>query len=448
MQGPRRDRWLGALLLVLAFAVGEGVAGSGLLELYLRAREYDPIFQEALLERDIAGQGLREARAGVLPVLSADVEISETSHKDRATTTQAPDPISSRRFSISLTQPIYRAAALRRIPQQHAAVRRAEAEFLAAEQALMFRLAQSVFNVLAAQDKLEFAVAERAAIERQLQQSEERRGAGLGTLTDVHDARARFADAQALEIEAQDTLDDARMIVFEITGQIPADLDRLDEAFPLVGPDRPEVEAWVQTALFQNLAVRARLEAVELAEREIKIQKAERLPRLDLVASYRTADSDARTVGDTFVQGDTDTRTGDLALRLGIPLFDGGVRSARVRTAVLRHQVALQQLELEKRRVERETRGAFRGVTSGVTRVEALNQAAFAKERALESKEEAFRAGLDTGVAVLDARRDLFSARRDFSQARYVYILNTLRLKQSTGSLGIQDLRAIAAHMN
>jgi outer membrane protein len=148
------------------------------------------------------------------------------------------------------------------------------------------------------------------------------------------------------------------------------------------------------------------------------------------------------------VAGDTDTRTGDVALRLGIPLFDGGVRSARVRSAALRHQIAMQELELEKRRVERETRSAFRGVVSGVTRVQALNQAVFSKEQAVESKEEAFRAGLDTGLAVLDARRDLFSARRDSSQARYVYILNTLRLKQTTGSLGIEDLRAVGAYMN
>jgi outer membrane protein len=438
------------LLAVLISMAGQSRAATSLLELYLRAREYDPEFQQAALRRDLAGQGVREARAGVLPVINANAELAETYFDDRATTTtpEPEDPISGQRYSISLTQPLYRASALRRIPQQRADLRRAEAEFLAAEQALMFRLAQAAFNVLSAQDGLEFAIAERAAIERQLEESEQRLGSGLGTLTDVHDARARFAEAQALEIEAQDTLEDARMIVFEITGLLPGDLERLDEAFPLLQPDRPEVESWVQAALFQNLTIRARQEAVEAASKAIRVQKGERWPSLDLVASLRTADSDARTVGDTFVEGDTDTRTGDISLRLGIPVFDGGVRSARVRSAVIRHQISLQELELEKRRVEREARSAFRGVVSGVTRVQALNQAVFSKERAVESKEEAYRSGLDTGLAVLDARRDLFSARRDSSQARYVYLLNTLRLKQSTGTLGVEDLRALSAYMN
>jgi outer membrane protein len=434
------------LLFLLAHEAG---AATELLELYMRAREYDPVFQQARLERDISLQGMREARSGVFPTMSADLDFSDTDQdvreSDNFLFTEGDSDYSSRRFTVSLTQPIYRAEVLRRLPQSRAEVRRAEAQYLAAEQDLMVRLAQAWFNALASRDNLEFATAERAAIERQLQQSEQRLGSGLGTITDVHEARARFGEAQAKEVEAENTLADARMILVEITGEYPEELRSLSETFPMVEPDRSEVDAWVRTALFQNLTLTAREEQVTVAEQEIKVQKAARMPRLDLVASFSESDSGGSQF--TGTGEGTEIRNTELAFRLGIPVFDGGAWSARARAAVLRHQISLQELERDRRRVERETRSAFNGVVGGVTRVNALNQAVFSQERALESKEEGFRAGLETGLAVLDARRDLYYAKSEFAQARYIYILNTLRLKKSTGALDLQDLRAIDNHL-
>ena len=65
----------------------------------------------------------------------------------------------------------------------------------------------------------------------------------------------------------------------------------------------------------------------------------------------------------------------------------------------------------------------------------------------MEGKELGLQRGLFTVLVVLDAQRDLFIARRDYAQARYDFLLNTLRLKQSAGTLSEADLGGINAAM-
>ena len=49
----------------------------------------------------------------------------------------------------------------------------------------------------------------------------------------------------------------------------------------------------------------------------------------------------------------------------------------------------------------------------------------------MEAREVGARTGVYTVLQVLDANRDLYIARRDAAQARYDYLLNSLRLKQT-----------------
>ena len=225
-------------------------------------------------------------------------------------------------------------------------------------------------------------------------------------------------------------------------GKAPADPLRLSESFPFVPPDNAHVEAWVEAAMFQNHIIRARIEAQEVARLEVQRQKAAYYPTLDFVASYNDRDTEGTVFG-----GGNQTTTTDLSLRLGVPLWEGGRRLALTNAAELRESISGEDLEREKRRVDRETRAAFHGVNNGIERVNALRTSVFSNERAVAAKEEGFRSGVNTGLIVLDARRDLYTALRDLAQARYLYVLNSVKLKQSAGTLGVSDLRTIDAHL-
>ncbi|MCP3980038.1 MAG: TolC family outer membrane protein [bacterium] len=444
-----RTRTCVARALLALAVLGSATAGSQaetLFELYQRARDYDPTYQAARLERQVADELLSESQADVRPTISANADASKVyqniGESDSFLFTPGRSDFFNTAYSVSLTQPVYRSQNFRRVDRAEAEVRQAVAVLEAAQQDLIFRLAESHFGLLSATDNLEFAEAEKRAIERQLAETEERLTAGLATMTDVHDARGRFALAAAAEIQYTTEVDDARLALAGIVGGIPARTATLSEAFRFVPPEREDVESWVEAALFRNPVVRAREAAAESAEEEMRRQKGARLPTLDLVTSYGDSDS-----GGTEFGGGNEITTTSIGLRLAVPLYDGGRATSLTQSASLRHRVALQELEREKNRVERETRTAFQRVMSSAQIVDALTQSVFSYEAALAQRTERMRAGLTTGLEVLDARRDLFRAKRERTRVIYRYILDSLRLKQSSGALAVTDLQQVDAFL-
>ena len=155
--------------------------------------------------------------------------------------------------------------------------------------------------------------------------------------------------------------------------------------------------------------------------------------------NHNRRDAGSSLINGSFGPG-TLVETTDVTLRLSVPLFEGGLTSAVSREAVYRHQKSQEDLELERRSVERLTRGAYDGTLSAVNLVQALRQSVVSQESALELKEQGFKAGLFALLQVLDAQRDLYLARRDYAQSRYDYLLYRLRLKLAAGTLSEADI--------
>jgi outer membrane protein len=427
-----------------------GVASAGraetLIEAYKLARDSDPKYRAAQAEYRASEYVLDQARAGFWPTVRFEVDRVES----RQTVLSSNNPIfgtGTTRFptdsdTLSISQPVFRKDLLERLDQARAIVRQANFAMLAAEQDLMQRTAAAYLAVLAANDSLELARAEKDAVRRQLELAETRLKRGLGTITNFHDASARYAVDQAREIEAENKLADARQALKEITGREIVSFQRLRTDMTLATPQPADQAQWVQTALGQNLALKARAEGVEVASQEIARQRASYYPSVSLVASHNRRDA-----GSTLFGGGSKVETQDLTLQLRVPIFEGGLTGALTGEAVQRHQKALEDRELERRAVERQARAAYQSVVSGVNLVRALRQSVDSQQSAMEGKELGVQRGLFTLVVVLDAQRDLFIARRDYAQARYDYLLNSLRLKQAAGILSDTDLGAVNAAM-
>jgi outer membrane protein len=59
---------------------------------------------------------------------------------------------------------------------------------------------------------------------------------------------------------------------------------------------------------------------------------------------------------------------------------------------------------------------------------------------ALEATEAGFEVGTRTIVDVLLSQQVLFQAQSSYSSARHNFLVNTLRLKQAAGVIGIEDV--------
>jgi outer membrane protein len=415
-----------------------------LLEVYRLALDNDPRYRAARAEARAASTAIDQARAGFLPTVKLDVERTET----RQEVLRSQNPIfgtGSTTFAtdnetLSVTQPIFRKDVIERLKQAQAVVRQASYTVLAAQHDLMLRTAAAYLVVLAATDSLRLARAEREAVGRALDLARERLKMGLGTIVSEHDAAARFAVTQARELDAEYRLRDARQGLREITGRTIEQTQSLRQEARLESPQPPVVERWVEAALAQNMGLRARTEAVEVARQEVERQRGAYWPSFNLVWSHNRRDA-----GSTLFGGGSKVETADLTLRLTVPIFEGGLTQAVTEEAAHRYQKSLEDLEQERRSVERATRGAYEGTLVGESLIRALRQSVVSQQSALQAKEEGYKSGLFTLLPVLDAQRDLYLAMRDLAQARYEHLLTRLKLKQAAGSLSEADLELIAA---
>jgi len=432
------------IVVTLATLLGSGsIAGAAdLLEVFQLSVQQDPRLRAAIYQYEAAKESVPQAKASLFPDLSFSYNHLET-RQDIKSSDNTVFGSGSTRFPTSsyglvLKQPIFRFGDWQNLKQSHARVAQAVAEVTAARQDHILRLSQLYLGVLAAQDDLDYSISEKLAIERQLQSATRRRESGLATRTDEYDARARFSLAVSQEIEAQNRLDDAQQALMESTGQLIVDLDPLGATIPLLLPSPANVDQWVSESMSQNLAVEGRRQAVVVSEKEIKRQKAGHYPSLDLIARLDNRDTQGSLFG-----GGSEVETADVALQFNLPLFKGGGTRSRVRQANFEHLRALEELRLEQYLVTRESRSAYLGVISGVSRVGALADSVTAQQSALEVKRRGYQSGINTALHVLDAERDLYLIKRDHAQARYDYLVSTLRLKQAAGVLDEADLTDI-----
>ncbi|MCK9202715.1 MAG: TolC family outer membrane protein [Gallionella sp.] len=418
--------------------------GETLLEAYAHARENDSKYRAAQAESLANGMAIDQARAGFLPTVRFDVEEVET--RQRILSSKNPifgagiTNFPTYSHTLAVNQPIFRKDAIERFAQAKSVVKQAEFTLLAAEQDLQLRTTAAYLVVLAATDSLALASAERVAVGKVLDLAREKLKMGLGTITNQHDAAARYAVTQAREIEAQNKLRDARQGLREITGRLIENVQTLREEFPLETPEPAVIERWVESALEQNLVLRAKREAVDVARQEVERQRAGHFPSLNLAVNHNR-----RNAGSTLFGGGSDVETTDVTLRLSVPIYEGGLTSAVTQEAAHRYQKSQEEFEQERRSVERATRAFYDGTLGGVSLVQALKQSLIAQQSALDAKTEGYKSGLFALLPVLDAQRDLYLAKRDFAQSRYDYLLYRLRLKQAVGTLAETDLVNIGA---
>ena len=432
---------LAALILISSapFISTGAAATTGLLEIYQLAIENDPQYRGVDAAYYAALEGKNQSRALLLPSINFTADTSSNKQKTLSSTSFAVGTrdFDSSGYTLSLSQPLLNYDFFIQLRQSKSSIGEAQANLSAAQQASMVRISERYFDALAALDGLEFARAEKRAIDRQLEQTRQRFEVGLIAITGVHEAQAAYDLVTAQEILADNLLASQYEALAEITGRYHKTLAVLSADTPLITPEPADIGKWGDTALNQNFQLIAAEFVYNKARDEIKRQRAGHLPTLELNASHTYMDSE----GGNF--GSSETENQRIELRLNLPLFQGGATSSRTRQAQRRADQSRQGYEQQRRATLRQARDAYLSVLAEINRVKALGQAVISAQSALDATEAGLEVGTRTTVDVLDTRRDLFRAQRDHARSRYDYILHTLRLKQAAGILAATDLELI-----
>lgn len=423
--------------------LSSSVVPMDLIEVYTLAETNDPIYRQSVYSTLATRESKPQAKALLLPSanLSANTTENDQTISSAGFGASGDTNFNSHEYTLNVTQPLFRWDRYLSLKQSDSLILQAEAEQLSTQQELIIRVAESYFEILAALDNIEFAKAETKSLSRQLAQANQRFAVGLTAITDVHEAQAGFDRATADEILAKNLLDNARENLREITGEYIVELDNLGDSMPLVSPEPNDINQWSTTTESQNMNIIAIKHKLENSRQEIKKQKAGHLPTLDLVASHGYNVSSGRF-------GDTKIRASGVGLELNVPLYQGGQVNSKTRQARHRYNQSIQELEQTLRAAQRETRQAYLGVISGISRVGALKQAVVSSETALQATETGFEIGTRTAVDVVASERTTLNAKRNHSRARYDYLLDSLRLKQAAGTLSPDDLKQISVWLN
>jgi len=439
--GPWWLAWCGLMVTPGVFAVD-------LVGVHDLALKNDPRLRAAEFRREATGENKTQAWANLLPNLSGNGTKTWGGTKTSIAGSQISDTNTDNdSYGLSLRQSLYRQANYESLDIARAQMTQAEAVYQIAFEDFLVRVAASYFEVLTLTDGVTFAEAEEKAFQRQFEQAEQRFEVGLTAVTDVHEARASFDNARARAIVARNSLADAKEALKELTGQYFEDYEKLQETLPLVEPEPDSADNWVDLALSNSPAVLSAQAGVEVADSNMRYQRAGHYPTLDLVASYNDYTNNKFVIRNDFQQPIGTTSLGvkdtSVQLQLNVPLYQGGVVNSRTRQARYLLDATSQDLDDMQRQTVRQTRNAFRGVIGSIQEVEAFGQALISAESALEATQAGFEVGTRTIVDVLIAEQRYYQAQRDNSIARHTYIINHLRLKAVAGLLSSEDLRVV-----
>lgn len=415
-----------------------------LMEVYAIAENNDPAYQEIISLAQATTELKLQAQASLLPSvnINANTSINHEEYDGGFSTISGDSARFNRHgYSLNISQPLFRWDRYLTLKQADSMISQAEARQMSAWQQLIIRVAENYFAILAAIDSLEFAKAGEKSLARQLEQIKQQFDAGLTTIINLQEAQAGFDEAVANRILNENQLDNARENLREITGEYIAKLTVLQESLPLVNPQPDNIEQWMEIAELNNMDVITARYKLENLRQEIKKQNAVHLPTLDLVANY----GHNRT-GGRF--GTNETNIGHIGLELNIPIYQGGFVSSKAREAKHYYAQSLHEVKRFLRLAQKNTRQSYLGIISAISRINALKQAIISSETALQATISGFDAGTRTAVDVIMAEHTALRAKRENSAAQYTYLLDTLRLKQATGTLNLKDLKQINNWLN
>lgn len=405
-----------------------------LAEVYDQAKQNDPTLLRSAAQRDAAFEAVTSSRSTLLPQinLTANYDINRG---DRDTSGVGSSSIDNNTWGagIGFTQELYQRSSWITLDTAEKTARQADSAYAAEQQGLILRVATAYFEVLRAQDNLEFVRAEKAAVARQLEQTKQRFEVGLSAITDVHDAQAQYDAVLADEVLAENTLTNNYEGLREITGQEHSNLSILDTDRFSASKSSESAAALVEQAQEKNLSLLASRISQDIAKDNIELASSGHLPSLTLDGSYSLADQSNSS-------SDYDQDNLNLGLNLVVPLYTGGNTTSLTKQAEYNYVAASEDLEATYRSVVKDVRAFNNNISASIGALRAYEQSVVSAQSALEATEAGFDVGTRTIVDVLDSTRRLYDANKNLSDARYNYILSVLQLRQAVGTLSEQDI--------
>ena len=444
-------------LIGLSLCGFAGLASAeNLIQVYQQAKESNPDLRKSEAMRNAAYEKITETRGSLLPQLGLaggfDLvknhrgEITDdlvknhrgeiTDPSNRQHTTKNDSRTDRWSGSVSLSQSLFDMSRWYNlnISEQQAGIQ--DVAYRAQQQQLILDTSVAYFNVLRALDAFSFIQAQKSAIGKQLDQTQQRFKVGLVAITDVHDAQAQYDKTLADEVSRRNDVDNALEDLRLVTGLTYAQLSQLNtKSFRTKAA--PLVSALLKEAESNNLTLLSARLAQTVAREQIRLSESGHYPTLDLTASSGLSDTRTRLDDDRTTNKSGQHQVG---VQLSVPLYTGGRTQSQVRQAQYNFIGSSEDLESTHRNVIRNVRSSHNNISAAISTITAYEQTVVSAQSSLDATLAGYNVGTRTIVDVLNATTYLYDAKTLLSNARYDYLINVLIMKQAQGSLNENDI--------
>lgn len=422
------------LIFPLAF-ISPVASGFTLLDAWRAALNYSADFSAAKHERDAESEKKNQARAELLPQVSANASYQRQPYSLSSTT-------KSHGWSVQATQVLFDRTRFAQYKQGKIAAEMADSRLDGKGDQLRMDVAKAYFDILLNKDKLAAIADEKAAYARQLERAQEMFKQGAATILDTYEAKSGYDAALAKEIDTMTQLQVAENTLANLTGLDPSQISPVknDKALAELLGETQEQE-WQTLAEQHNPEWQLQRKTLEDAAQALKAAKGSRLPTLtvnggyqDNYNTYRYQDYSGGMLDQTYR-----SKGGMLNVQLSVPLFSGGKISSQIREAAAREMQNKDLLTATERKIQLAVRQAYQTTRSSKIQTLAQQRLLKTNRTKLEATQLGRQVGVRNNLEETQAQQEKADAEQKLAEAKYTYIQAYLQLLQSAGVLGDEE---------
>lgn len=446
----------GVLLCFTTFhSLNAAEAPLDLISAYELAIRHDPQMASARFE-NLASQELKNQGVALfLPTITATASANKN-EGDRKNFNALPSQYSylgsaktsydGYNYAITLKQPIINLENFYRYQQNMTQISRADKQLIRKQQELMLRVSEAYIDIMVVKNQRQLLILQKKAIEEQLALAEAKFEAGLVSVVDINESKAKLALLRVQEIAIEQNIKIKLRAIQSLIGQLPQDIKMLSADASFIRSE-DSMEQWLDIALVASLQVQIKQDELLLAHQNINLKQSSHYPTLNAVLSRQKNWANGGYPYGTLDNKGQEVESDLLGVEVNIPIFSGGLTESQVREAKFNEERVNQDFEATLKQVEFEVKQQYLSLESNYKQIEAYQSALKIAKDQLDATILGFQEGMRNSIEVLNAQQTLFGSQKDLFEVRCQYLLTLLKLKLSAGLIKETDMEEINRYL-
>lgn len=300
----------------------------------------------------------------------------------------------------------------------------AKKDLYAVKESYLYQVASSYYDVLKSIKGVEIAQANVERLSTHLDAVAVRLEIEEVTKTALYRAQAELSQSESDLIRQENAARLAKSVLASVAG--------IDGAYAIRSPGSrvAPFDENLETLKAEALESRSDLKALEkrrkTAKKQIQYVRGAYWPAVSAEGGAVYADQEASP--------DVDRESLYLSLNINIPIYDGGLKRARVSEAGSQYRQAQLAVENQKKQIEIEIERVYLDVITYKAVLESLEDKLHYARENYDAVARQFKYGLANSIDVMDANTLLATTQQSLSESEYSYRLALLNLERVKGT--------------